>query len=142
MRTPFAQNFARANGWTLARHVGSGSALDALARARIERHPPLAQLSYYRLKVARRPAAIAVHNTIEDRDRLREIARGWDHLRLHEPSAGSDASWYAPGETWLQVITRPQTETIVWPAADEMAAMASGPNRRGEEIERVRLCLP
>jgi hypothetical protein len=143
MRTPFAQNFGWANGWTLARHVGSGFELDALARARIERCPPLAHPSCYRLKIAHRPAAITVHNTIEDRDRLREIASGWDCLRLHELPSGSDASWHAPGETWLQVITRPQTETIVWPAAAEMAAMdhlrcrSAEPNTR--EIDDIEI---
>lgn len=121
MRTPFAENFARSNGWTLARYAGSGFDLDALARAKIGQLPSLGHLSCYRLKIERRPAAIAVHNVIADRDRLREIALGWDHLRLHEPPAGSDASWHAPGETWLQVITRPEVEAIVWPTVDEMA---------------------
>lgn len=143
------QRFAEANGW---RYTRRGFTLDALIKGQYsggksdgawlhdlarERGRdggygcplPFDHRESFRLPGSggqRRAVAIMAHNYPDwDTDRTRWLVADLDGaLMLHEPPEGLAASWYLPGGTLPQCITRPG-HAVVWPTADEMAEFAA-----------------
>jgi hypothetical protein len=146
--------FARANGWRPAKSYFSvrefltaeqrrslGCRLDGYSDCPGLDHPEL-------FRKDRRPVAIVGHNygglDGHDTREVVEIATRYG-LGLHFAPAGAAASWYFPGSTTLVVLTRPEITTIVWPTADEMAAMivdrdAYWARQRAREAELAARC--
>jgi hypothetical protein len=128
-RMPRVELFAAANGWKVTRRrlitLNDLAGIEAWDPGPLDPrfdHPS----SFTR---DRRPVAIMAENYEHDRDELREAAKDWDRLALHEPPAQRRASLYNPflgaddehGGTWPQVVTHADHPPIVWPTEMEMA---------------------
>jgi hypothetical protein len=122
------QQFARANRWRISKSYFSPRMLAAgkmYARCWEDYGTDngFDHTEWYRKD--RWPVAIVGHNY--DGARNDEIDRLLNHfdmaLQLYVAPAGTAASWYYPGGTTLLVITRRDAPAIIWPTAEEMAAM-------------------
>jgi len=153
--------FAEANGWrytwrafgldALIRGMHHGGKYDrrwieALAREHGREHGYGAPLPFDHRESFRadgRPVAILAHNYEDwDTDRMRWlVADLGDQLVLHEPPAGKAASWYFPGGTLPQCITRPGC-SVVWPSASEMAEFAATYQRARQARHPESAALP
>jgi hypothetical protein len=120
--------FAQANGW---KRSAAEFDLDQLAANKMHGRTNYRHVRNYdgdivsfdhrvMFRVSRWPVALMAENYPGDVAKLRVLMKTRRDLTLHEPPAGTRASFHYPGGTLPQIVTRPDHSPIVWPTEEDM----------------------